>query len=89
MASIDKHGVMDHNMTLAEIKSKHGVDKPAVGLRLLFTVKLKPNGELDKYKVRMVVQGHSGNMQRNVHLGHRLCLRPSSGPWCARPRGKP
>ena len=44
-----------------------GIDKPAVGARFLYSVKYKPSGDLDKYKSRLVQQGHPGNCFKGVH----------------------
>lgn len=65
-----KRGVFDTNddkgYTKAELEQRGITSKP-VPCAPYFENKYGAEGELTKKKTRVAVQGHSGNMQKNVH----------------------
>ena len=74
--ALDNLGVLSHDHRMAEIRSL-GISASAVPMQLLFDVKYHPDGSLDKYKVREVVQGHKGYMRRGEHFFNTFSASPS------------
>lgn len=74
--ALDGLGVLSHGHRLEDIK-KMGITNSAVPMQLLYGVKYHPNGELDKYKVRDVVQGHKGYMRKGEHFYNTFSASPS------------
>jgi hypothetical protein len=53
-----------------------GINKPAVSARVLLDVKYKPCGAMDKYKARLIQQGHPGNCFKGVHYNEVFTATP-------------
>ena len=75
MASLDAREVLSHDHTLTEIRARGILTRP-VGMRLMFTVKYLPDGRVDKYKARCIVQGHPGSMFKGVHYNETFSASP-------------
>jgi len=74
--ALDELGVLSHDHTMKEVRG-HGILTSAVPMQLLFDVKYHPDGSLDKYKVRNVVNGHKGYMRRGEHFFNTFSASPS------------
>jgi len=74
--ALDELGVLSHGHRLDDIR-KMGITNSAVPMQLLYDVKYHPDGELDKYKVRDVVQGHKGYMRKGEHFYNTFSASPS------------
>jgi len=74
--ALDELGVLSHHHKLSEIRDQ-GITTSAVPMQLLYDVKYHPDGTLDKYKVREVVQGHKGYMRRGEHFFNTFSASPS------------
>jgi len=74
--ALDELKVLSHNHKMSEVR-KMGITTTAVPMQLLFDVKYHPDGTLDKYKVRDVVNGHKGYMRRGEHFFNTFSASPS------------
>jgi len=74
--ALDELGVLSHDHTMKEVRGV-GITASAVPMQLLFDVKYHPDGSLDKYKVRNVVNGHKGYMRRGEHFFNTFSASPS------------
>jgi len=74
--ALDELGVLSHGHRMGEIR-KMGITTSAVPMQLLYDVKYHPDGEVDKYKVRDVVQGHKGYMRKGEHFYNTFSASPS------------
>ena len=69
-AELDKltdRGVFLHDQTAEDIIAS-GIKTKVVPLGLYLSEKYNEKGELIKEKARAAIKGHSGNMQKGVHL---------------------
>ena len=74
--ALDELGVLSHHHKMKDIRAQ-GIATSAVPMQLLYDVKYHPDGSLDKYKVREVVQGHKGYMRRGEHFFNTFSASPS------------
>jgi hypothetical protein len=74
--ALDELGVLSHGHRLEDIR-KMGIASSPVPMQLLYDVKYHPDGALDKYKVRNVVQGHKGYMRKGEHFYNTFSASPS------------
>ena len=74
--ALDDLGVLSHDHRMSDIRAQ-GITTSAVPMQLLYDVKYHPDGTLDKYKVREVVQGHKGYMRRGEHFFNTFSASPS------------
>ena len=74
--ALDDLEVLSHGHRLGDIR-KMGISTSPVPMQLLYDIKYHPDGGLDKYKVRNVVQGHKGYMRKGEHFYNTFSASPS------------
>jgi len=76
--SLEDLKVLSHEHRLEDIR-KMGISSTPVPLRMLYDVKYNPDGTLNKYKCREVLQGHKGYMRRGEHFTNTFSASPNPG----------
>ena len=74
--AFDKREAMLHDLTLKEIRDM-GITHTPVPMRLIFEVKYLPDGTLNKFKARQVVQGHKKYMRFGEHFHTTFAPAPT------------
>ncbi|MBR57343.1 MAG: hypothetical protein CMH54_04715 [Myxococcales bacterium] len=70
------HGPENRGYTRAELHDL-GIHSPPVGTRAICDNKRGADGRIVRHKVRIVVQGHRGNMFKGVHFNETYTATPS------------
>jgi hypothetical protein len=74
--AFDKRDAILHDLTLTEIREM-GITHSPVPMRLIFDVKYFPDGTLQKFKARQVVQGHKKYMRFGEHFHTTFAPAPT------------
>ena len=74
--AFDKRHAIQHDLTLSEIREM-GITHSPVPMRLIFDVKYLPDGTLQKFKARQVVQGHKKYMRYGEHFHTTFAPAPT------------
>ena len=74
--AFDKRCAIQHDLTLSEIREM-GITHSPVPMRLIFDVKYLPDGTLQKFKARQVVQGHKKYMRYGEHFHTTFAPAPT------------
>ena len=76
--TLDKMEVFEHDLTMAELRSRGIVPRMSVvPLIMLLSIKLKPDGSFDKAKGRQVAAGHPGHMKKGIHYAVVFSASPA------------
>jgi len=75
MASLDLRDTLQHHQRLKNIRAQ-GIHSKPVGMRVILSVKYHPDGSIEKYKARNVIQGHPGAMFKGVHYNETFSASP-------------
>ena len=78
MKSFEDHEVLSKSMRLGRIRLEHKIFFGPIKLEMIYDVKYDDDGKVVKYKARLVVKGHGGNMIQNIHFGKTYSITPSS-----------
>ena len=68
-------GVIEHNYTYQQLR-ENGIDTHPIPFSVCLTYKYDKAGEIDRYKTRMALAGHRGNMQPGVHFDRTYSSTP-------------
>jgi len=74
--AFDKREAILHDLTLKEIRAM-GITHSPVPMRLLYDVKYLPDGSLQKFKARQIVQGHKQYMRFGEHFHTTFAPAPT------------
>ena len=69
-------GVFEHDCTIEDLRSK-GIYTTPCPFSICLTYKYDQNGEIDRYKTRFALAGHSGNLQKGVHFDKTYSATPN------------
>ena len=75
-ASILERDIFSKRMTIDEAR-KLGITSKPVPCRTVNEIKRLPNGQVDKWKSRFVVQGHPGHVTKGVHYWKTFSAAPN------------
>merc|ERR1711871_147921 len=73
---LDKLGVFEHNFTRQQLRDR-GITTDPIPLVNVNTYKFDDKGAVTKYKNRMPLAGHRGNMQKGVHYEKSFAPTPT------------
>ncbi len=68
-------GVLDHGYTRQQLIAQ-GVRNNPIPFSVCLTYKFDMEGEIDRYKSRMALAGHRGNMQQGIHFDKTYSSTP-------------
>lgn len=71
-----KLGVLDHNYTRQQLKD-HGITTNPIPFSVCLTYKFDENGQINRYKTRLALAGHRGNMQQGIHFDRTYSSTPN------------
>jgi len=74
--AFDKREAILHDLTLKEIRAM-GITHSPVPMRILYDVKYLPDGSLQKFKARQIVQGHKQYMRFGEHFHTTFAPAPT------------
>ncbi len=60
-------GVLDHNFTLQQLRDA-GINTKPIPFSVSLKYKFDEHGDIDRYKTRLALAGHRGNLQPGVHF---------------------
>ena len=69
-------GILQHDLTWKEL-NKMGITTKPIPFSICLDYKFDDKGEVDRYKTRFAVAGHSGNLQKGVHFDSTYASTPS------------
>jgi site-specific DNA-cytosine methylase len=72
---LTKLGVLDHNYTRKQLQHM-GVYTNPIPFSVCLTYKYDEDGNINRYKTRLALAGHKGNMQQGVHFDRTYSSTP-------------
>lgn len=69
-------GVFEHDCTLEDLRSK-GIYTSPCPFSICLTYKYDQHGNIDRYKTRFALAGHSGNLQKGIHFDKTFSATPN------------
>lgn len=73
---LDDLGVFEHGFTYADLRAR-GIHTTPIPLSQALDYKFDKNGDISRYKTRLPLAGHAGNMQKGVHFKETYAPTPS------------
>jgi hypothetical protein len=74
-----KLGVFEHDLTRADLVSRGIVNaNNPIPMSVVLCFKYDKDGNIDRYKTRMALAGHKGNMQKGVHFDKTYASTPDT-----------
>ena len=72
---LNELGVVEHGFTWQQLR-EYGIHTNPIPFSVCLTYKFNKEGEVDRYKTRMALAGHGGNMQRGIHYDKTYSSTP-------------
>jgi hypothetical protein len=69
-------GVFEHNCTRRKLRQA-GIHTDPVPFSICLTYKYDKHGNIDRYKTRFALAGHSGNLQKGIHFDKTFSSTPN------------
>ena len=68
--------MFEHNCTRGKLRQA-GIHTDLVPFSICLTYKYDKHGNVDRYKTRFALAGHSGNLQKGIHFDKTFSSTPN------------